>query len=58
MEIESINPEYYTLDNFTFINGTTLENLTVEYLTFGTPSYDEEQCNNIFPWNKWKLCFN
>lgn len=42
MEIESINPEYYTLDNFTFINGTTLENLTVEYLTFGTPSYDEE----------------
>ena len=42
MEIESINPEYYALDNFTFINGTTLENLTVEYLTFGTPSYDEE----------------
>ena len=42
MQIESIDPEYYTLDNFTFINGTTLENLTVEYLTFGTPAYDDE----------------
>jgi homoserine O-acetyltransferase len=42
MQIESIDPDYYTLDNFTFINGTTLENLTVEYLTFGTPTYDEE----------------
>lgn len=42
MQIESINPEYYTLDNFTFINGTILDNLTVEYLTFGTPAYDDE----------------
>ncbi|MBR0471876.1 MAG: alpha/beta fold hydrolase [Methanosphaera sp.] len=42
MEIESINPDYYTLNNFTFNNGTTLENLKVEYITFGTPKYDEE----------------
>lgn len=42
MQIESINPEYYTLDKFTFNNGTTLENLNVEYITFGTPKYDEE----------------
>lgn len=41
MQIESINPEYYTLDTFTFINGTTLNNLTVEYLTLGTPVYDD-----------------
>lgn len=42
MQIESIDPEYYTLDKFTFQNGTTLENLNVEYITFGTPRYDEE----------------
>ncbi len=42
MEIESINPEYYSLDKFTFTNGNVLENLNVEYITFGTPKYDEE----------------
>jgi homoserine O-acetyltransferase len=42
MDVESLNPEYYTLDNFTFENGETLENLTVEYLTLGTPFYDDE----------------
>lgn len=45
MQIESINPEYYTLKEFTFNNGTTLNDLCVEYLTFGTPKYDEN--NNI-----------
>lgn len=42
MQIESLNPEYYTLEKFTFTDGTTLENLNVEYLTYGTPRYDEE----------------
>ncbi len=42
MQIETINPEYYTLDSFTFLNGKTLEDLTVEYLTFGTPVYNDE----------------
>lgn len=42
MQIESIDPEYYTLDTFTFLNGTTLENLTVEYITLGTPVHDEK----------------
>lgn len=42
MQIESIDPKYYTLDKFTFENGKTLENLNVEYITFGTPRYDEE----------------
>lgn len=42
MQIESINPEYYSMDTFTFSNGKILENLTVEYLTFGTPAYDEK----------------
>lgn len=42
MQIESIDAEYYTLDNFIFTEGTELRNLTVEYLTLGTPIYDEE----------------
>lgn len=41
MEIESFNPEYYTLESFTFSDNTTLNNLTVEYMTLGTPKYDE-----------------
>ena len=45
MEIESINPKYYTLKEFTFTDGTTLNDLSVEYLTLGTPNYDEN--NNI-----------
>ena len=45
MDIESIMPEYYTLKEFTFTNGRTLENQKVEYLTLGTPKYDEN--NNI-----------
>lgn len=42
MQIEEIEPQYYTLDEFTFASGTTLENQTVEYITFGTPQYDDE----------------
>ena len=42
MQIESIDAQHYTLDNFTFTDGTTLENLPVEYLTFGNPKYDDE----------------
>lgn len=42
MDIESIPPEYYTLKEFTFTNNTTLKNQEVEYLTLGTPAYDEE----------------
>lgn len=45
MQIESINPKYYNLKEFTFTNGTTLNDLSVEYLTLGTPEYDEN--NNI-----------
>ncbi|RAP52270.1 MAG: homoserine acetyltransferase [Methanosphaera sp. rholeuAM270] len=42
MQIEDIKAEHYTLKNFTFNNGVILENLDVEYITFGTPKYDEE----------------
>lgn len=42
MNIESISPEYYTLKEFKFNNGKVLENQTVEYMTMGTPQYDDE----------------
>lgn len=42
MDIESLEPKYYTLDKFEFLNNTVLENQTVEYLTIGTPQYDKE----------------
>lgn len=42
MDIKSIEPKYYTLNEFEFIDGTTLENQVVEYLTIGTPKYDDE----------------
>ncbi len=35
------NLEYYTLDEFEFSNGQILHNVKVEYLTGGTPEYDE-----------------
>lgn len=41
MQIEEINPEYHTLKRFKFTDGTILENMKVEYLTMGTPQYDE-----------------
>ena len=33
--------EYFNLKSFKFENGDELNNLTVEYVTFGTPKYDE-----------------
>lgn len=36
------NLEYYTLDSFEFGNGRTIENAKVEYITGGTPEYDDE----------------
>lgn len=36
--------EYYTLDSFEFENGKVLENAAVEYMTFGTPIYDDNGC--------------
>ncbi|OED30753.1 alpha/beta fold hydrolase [Methanosphaera sp. WGK6] len=42
MDMESILPKYYTLDEFEFINGKILKNQPVEYMTMGTPIYDEE----------------
>ena len=34
--------QYYTMDSFEFENGETLNDLNVEYVTFGTPEYDDE----------------
>lgn len=42
MDLELIEPEYFYIDEFEFLNGTTLKNLPVEYYAFGTPEYDEE----------------
>ena len=33
---------YFTLSSFEFENGETLEDVKVEYTTFGTPKYDED----------------
>ena len=42
MNIEDIPPKYYVLDEFKFENGEVLENQKVEYITLGTPQYDDE----------------
>lgn len=42
MDIESIEAKYYILKEFEFLNGSVLENQKVEYLTLGTPQYDEQ----------------
>lgn len=42
MDMEAISPEYYTLKEFEFEDGTVLKNQTVEYMTVGTPEYDDE----------------
>ena len=34
--------EFFTMDSFEFENGNVLNNVEVEYMTFGTPKYDEE----------------
>ena len=36
------NLEYYNLDKFEFTNGKVIEDAKVEYLTGGTPEYDED----------------
>ena len=40
-DVESIEAEYFTLDEFKFKNGEVLKDAKVEYITFGTPQYDE-----------------
>ena len=40
-DVESIEAEYFTLDEFKFKNGEVLKDAEVEYITFGTPQYDE-----------------
>ncbi|MBO7719953.1 MAG: alpha/beta fold hydrolase [Methanosphaera sp.] len=42
MDIESIEAKYYMLDEFEFLCGQKLEQQKVEYLTLGTPIYDDE----------------
>ena len=34
--------EQFKMDSFTFKNGKTLSDVVVEYMTFGTPKYDDE----------------
>ncbi|MDO5848957.1 MAG: alpha/beta fold hydrolase [Methanobrevibacter sp.] len=36
------NLDYFYLDNFEFTNGKTMENAKVEYVTGGTPKYDDD----------------
>ena len=40
-DVEAIEAEYFTLDEFKFNNGEVLKDAKVEYITFGTPGYDE-----------------
>lgn len=44
IELDTIlnNIEYFYLDDFEFTNGKVLENAKVEYVTGGTPQYDDE----------------
>lgn len=35
--------EYFTMDSFEFENGTVLYDVLVEFMTFGTPKYDENK---------------
>ena len=41
-DVESIEANYFTLNEFKFKNGEVLEGLEIEYITFGTPMYDED----------------
>lgn len=41
-EIDFTKPKYFTLDEFKFSTGDILENVDVEYITAGTPIYNEE----------------
>ena len=40
-DVEAIDAEYFTLDEFKFKNGEVLKDAEVEYITFGTPQYDD-----------------
>ena len=40
-DVESIEAEYFTLNEFKFKNGEILRDAKVEYITFGTPNYDD-----------------
>ena len=40
-DVESIDAEYFTLNEFKFNNGEVLKDVKVEYICFGTPRYDE-----------------
>ena len=40
-DVESLEAEYFTLKEFKFKNGETLNDAKVEYISFGTPLYDE-----------------
>ncbi len=41
-DVESLEAEYFTLKEFKFKNGETLNDAKVEYISFGTPLYDED----------------
>ena len=38
--------EEYIMDSFKFQSGDVLNNVSVEYMTFGTPKYDDNGCIN------------
>ena len=40
-DVENIEAEYFTLKEFKFNNGEVLKDAKVEYITFGTPQYDD-----------------
>ena len=40
-DVESVEAEYFTLNEFKFKNGEILKDAKVEYITFGTPQYDD-----------------
>ena len=40
-DVESLEAEYFTLKEFKFKNGKILKDAKVEYISFGTPLYDE-----------------
>ncbi|MBR5504314.1 MAG: alpha/beta fold hydrolase [Methanobrevibacter sp.] len=41
IDVETIEAEFFTLKEFKFKNGETLSDAKVEYITFGTPEYDD-----------------
>lgn len=41
-DVESIEAEYFTLKEFKFKNGEVLKDAKVEFISFGTPDYDED----------------